>query len=46
MLERWRKAVDIGDCFGVLLIDVSKTFDCLLREMLNVKLQEVLKIYI
>ena len=29
MLERWKRAVDNGNVFGILLTDLSKAFDCL-----------------
>ena len=38
MLEKWKNAVDKGKCFGVLLTDFSKTFDCLSHELLIAKL--------
>ena len=38
MLEKWRETIDKRDCFGALLIDLSKAFDCLLHDMLIAKL--------
>ena len=28
LLEKWKRAVDSGQIFGALLIDLSKAFDC------------------
>ena len=38
MFEKWRKSLDTGGAFGALLTDLSKTFDCLPRELLIAKL--------
>ena len=38
MLEKWRSAVDNKKTFEVLLIDLSKAFDCLSHELLLAKL--------
>ena len=38
MLEKWNLSKDKGDSFGTLLTDLSKTFDCLLQELLIAKL--------
>ena len=38
MLEKWKNAVDKGKCFGALLTDLSKAFDCLSQELLIAKL--------
>ena len=38
MLEKWKRAVDNGKVFGILLTDLSKTFDCLSHELLLAKL--------
>ena len=37
MLEKWKSAVDKGQSFGVLLTDLSNTFDCLSHELLLAK---------
>ena len=37
MLEKWKRAVDSGQIFGALLIDLSKAFDCLNPELLVAK---------
>ena len=34
MLEKWKRAVDNGKVFGILLTDLSKAFDCLSHELL------------
>ena len=38
MLEKWKRAIDNGKCFGALLTDLSKAFDCLEHELLIEKL--------
>ena len=38
MLEKWKRAVDNGKAFGLLLTDLSKAFDYLSNELLLVKL--------
>ena len=37
MIEEWKKSVDNGKAFGVLLKDLSKVFDCLDHELLIAK---------
>ena len=38
MIENPRENVDKGDGFGALLTDLSKTFDCLPRELIIARL--------
>ena len=38
IVEKWKKYIDNGKTFGVLRTDLSKTFNCLDRELLNAKL--------
>ena len=38
MLEKWKRVVDNGKVFGILLTDLSKAFDCLSHELLPAKL--------
>ena len=37
MVEKCREAIDNRGCFGELLTDLSKAFDCLLHDLLNAK---------
>ena len=37
MLEKWRKALDDGDCFGALSTYLSKAFHYLLYDLLTAK---------
>ena len=38
MTEKWKKSLDEGGAFGALLIDLSKAFNCLSRELVIAKL--------
>ena len=38
MLEKWKRVVDNGKVFGILLTDLSKVFECLSRELLLAKM--------
>ena len=38
MPEKWKSSVDKGKYFGARLMDLSKAFDCLSRELLLLKL--------
>ena len=38
MIEKWKKSVDKGKTFGVLLTDLSKAFDCLSHDLIIAKL--------
>ena len=39
MIEKWKKNVDNGGVLGTLLIDLSKTFDCILYDRIIVRLE-------
>ena len=38
MLDKWKRSLDNGKIFGLLLTDLSKAFDCLSHELLIAKL--------
>ena len=38
MTEKWRKCLDKGRISGAILTDLSKTFDCILHDLLKAKL--------
>ena len=38
LIETWKKSVDSGGAFGVLMTDLSKAFDCLSHDLLIAKL--------
>ena len=38
LLKKWKRVIDIGEAFGVLLTDLSKVFNCLDHELLVAKL--------
>ena len=38
MLEKWENAIGKGKCFGALLTDLSKIFNCISQELLIAKL--------
>ena len=38
MTEKWRKCLDRGGIIGAILTDLSKAFDCILHDLLMVKL--------
>ena len=37
LIEKWKKSVDNGGAFDVLLTDLSKAFDCMPHELLTAK---------
>ena len=39
MLKKCKNTLDKGKCFGALLTDLSKAFDCLSHKLLITKLQ-------
>ena len=38
MIEKFRKSLDQGSQYAALLTDLSKSFDCLSRDLINAKL--------
>ena len=39
MIKNWKESLDQGDHYGALLTDLPKAFDCMMRDLLIVKLQ-------
>ena len=39
MLEKWKKAVDNGECISALFLDLSKAFDTSIHDLLLAKLK-------
>ena len=37
MIQKWKKAVDNGNVFGVLLTDLSKAFGCVPHDLIIAK---------
>ena len=39
MIEKWKKAVDNGNVFRALVMDLSKAFDCLPHDLIIAQLK-------